>query len=165
MTQQGFSIRLNGIIGFLFLILMMVALFFIAKGIFTVLAWMAPVLLVGALLINYRTILNYLKFMLGLLQRNPLSGIIGIVLSVIGFPVLCGVLFGKSIFDRKVRKLQQAYEQHEQGEYVEYEDVTHTEPDTRFDLPPLKKESSPEPEPAPKKENKEPESNRYEDLF
>ena len=91
MAIQGFNIRLNGIIGFAFMVLLFVGLFFIAKGVFTVLAWVAPVLIILALLINYRTVLNYLKFMLGLLQRNPVGGIIGILLSFFGFPILAGV--------------------------------------------------------------------------
>lgn len=136
------------------MVLFFVALFFIAKGIFTVLAWIAPVLIILALIINYRTIVNFLKYMLALLKRNPFGGIVGILLSVIGFPILAGVLFGKSILDRKVRKLQQAYQEREQGEFVEYEEVIHEEEDTKLDLPPIQKE------PAPKKED-----NRYEDLF
>jgi energy-coupling factor transporter transmembrane protein EcfT len=160
MATQGFSIRLNGIIGFVFMVLVFVALFFVAKGIFTVLAWIAPVLIGLALLINYRTILNYLKFMLSLLQRNPLGGIIGILLSFFGFPILAGVLFGKSILDRKVRKLNEAYQARQEAEYVEYEEVIKPEKETKLDLPPLKKDSPIlEEEPPAKKDN------RYEDLF
>jgi energy-coupling factor transporter transmembrane protein EcfT len=154
MSQQTFSIRINGIIGFIFMVLIFVALFFVAKGIFTLLAWVAPVLIVLALLINYKTILNYLKFMWSLLKRNPLGGIIGILLSVVGFPILAGVLFGKSILDRKVKKLQQAYQAREQGEFVEFEEVIRPEQEKKLDLPPIEKE------PAPKKED-----NRYENLF
>ena len=115
MATQGFNIRFNGIIGFAFMVLLFVGLFFIAKGVFTVLAWVAPVLIILALLINYRTVLNYLKFMLGLLQRNPVGGIIGILLSFFGFPILAGVLFGKSILDRKVKKLKEAYQAEKDG--------------------------------------------------
>jgi len=154
MAQQNFSIRINGIIGFIFMVLVFVALFFVAKGIFTVLSWIAPVLIVLALLINYRTILNYFKYMWSLLRRNPLGGIIGILLSVVGFPILAGVLFGKSILDRKVSKLQQAYQAKEQEEYVEFEEVIRADQEKKLDLPPI------ENEPAPKKED-----NRYENLF
>jgi hypothetical protein len=160
MATQGFSIKLNGIIGFIFMVMIFVGLFFVAKGIFTVLAWIAPVLIGLALLINYRTILNYLKFMLSLLQRNPLGGIIGILLSVFGFPILAGVLFGKSIFDRKVRKLNAAYQAREEGEFVEYEEVIKPEKESKLDLPPLKKEP-----PIIEKESPSKKDNRYEDLF
>lgn len=153
MATQGFNIRFNGIIGFAFMVLLFVGLFFIAKGVFTVLAWVAPVLIILALLINYRTVLNYLKFMLGLLQRNPVGGIIGILLSFFGFPILAGVLFGKSILDRKVKKLNEAYQAEKEGEFVEFEEIIKPERETKLDLPPMEKQ-------APVKKD-----NQYEDLF
>ncbi|HSF87904.1 MAG TPA: hypothetical protein VLA46_00710 [Saprospiraceae bacterium] len=153
MATQGFNIRFNGIIGFAFMVLLFVGLFFIAKGVFTVLAWIAPVLIILALLINYRTVLNYLKFMLGLLQRNPVGGIIGILLSFFGFPILAGVLFGKSILDRKVKKLHEAYRAEKDGEFVEFEEIIKSERETKLDLPPMEKQ-------APVKKD-----NQYEDLF
>jgi hypothetical protein len=152
MATQGFNIRFNGIIGFAFMVLLFVGLFFIAKGVFTVLAWIAPVLIILALLINYRTVLNYLKFMLGLLQRNPVGGIIGILLSFFGFPILAGVLFGKSILDRKVKKLNEAYQAEKDGEFVEFEEIIKSERET-------KRSSSMEKQAPVKKDN------QYEDLF
>ena len=155
MTTQGFNIKFNGIIGFVFLVLLFVGLFFLAKGIFTLLAWISPVLIVGALLINYRTIINYFRFILSLLQRNILTGIVAIILSVIGFPILSGVLFGKAILDRKVKKFVQAHKAREQAEFVDYEEVIPQKKETTLDLPPLEKET-----PAPKAKD-----NRYEELF
>lgn len=155
MTTQSFNIKFNGIIGFIFLVISFVALFFLAKGIFTVLSWIAPVLIVGALIINYRTIINYFRFMLSLLQRNPLTGIVAVILSVIGFPILSGVLFGKAILDRKVKKLVEAHHAKEQDEYVDYEEVIPQKKEQTLDLPPLEKEAT-----APKAKD-----NRYEDLF
>jgi hypothetical protein len=63
------------------------------------------------------------------------------------------MLFGKSILDRKVRKLEQAYGQRIQDEYVEFEEVVRKEDDTVIELPPLKEKSKPEP------------GNPYKDLF
>ena len=153
MKGQGFSIRLNGIIGFVVLVGVLALLFFAAKGIFNLLALAAPVLIVLALIINYKTIINYFRFILGLLHRNPLGGIIAILLSVVGFPILSGVLFGKAILDRKVKRLQQAHEANEKGEEVDYEEVIRPEREDSLKLPPLEK---------PKPEAKE---NPYKDLF
>jgi hypothetical protein len=153
MNGQGFSVRGNGIFGFIFLVLLLVGLFFLAKSIFTLLAWASPVLIVGALILNPRTVLNYLKFVLSLVQRNPLAGIIAIILSVIGFPVLSGVLFGKAILDRKVRRLHSAHEASQAAEYVDYEEVIKPEKKDALDLPPLEKQST------------EKKDNRYENLF
>lgn len=155
MSTQGFNLKFNGIIGFVFLMMLFVALFFLAKGLFTILTWISPVLIIGALIINYRTIINYFRFMLSLLQRNILTGIVAIILSVIGFPILSGVLFGKAILDRKVKKFVQAHKAREQAEFVGYEEVIPQKKETTLDLPPLEKET-----PAPKAKD-----NRYEDLF
>ena len=153
MKDQGFAVRTNGIFGFIFMMLILVALFFIAKGIFKLLALISPVLIIGALIINYRTIINYFKFILSLLKRSALTGIIATLLSIVGFPILAGVLFGKAIIDRKVRKLQQAYKEREEGEFVQYEEIIRDKRDEEMDLPPLEK-------PKPQKKD-----NRYEDLF
>lgn len=153
MKGQGFAVRTNGIFGFIFMVLILVALFFIAKGIFKLLALISPVLIIGALIINYRTIINYFKFILSLLKRSALTGIIAILLSIVGFPILAGVLFGKAILDRKVRKLQQEHRAREEGEFVQYEEIIRDKRDEEMDLPPLEK-------PHPQKKD-----NRYEDLF
>lgn len=153
MKNQGFAVRSNGIFGFVFLILILVVLFFIAKGIFKLLALAAPLLIIGALIINYRTILNYFKFILSILQRSVLTGIIAILLSVVGFPILAGVLFGKAILDRKVRKLQRERKAMEEGEYVPYEEVIRNEKEEDLELPPFDESE------------RKPKDNRYGDLF
>ncbi|MEO6131522.1 MAG: hypothetical protein ABIQ02_06715 [Saprospiraceae bacterium] len=153
MAGQGFSVKGNGIFGIIFMVLFFVALFFIAKGIFTILLWLSPVLFIGALIINHKTVWNYLKFLLSLVQRHVLAGIIAIILSVIGFPVLSGVLFGKAFFDRKMRRLHQAHTSRESSEFVDYEEVIKPARRSDLELPPLEKK---EPE---KKDN------RYEKLF
>jgi len=153
MKGQGFGIRLNGIMGFIFMIAFLAVVFLVIRGLWKLLYFAAPVLIILALIINYRTVLNYLKFVFGLLHRNVLSGIMMILLSVVGFPFLSGILFGKSILDRKVRKLQEAHHEREQGELVDYEEVIKPEREDNLNLPPLEKQ---------KTEAKE---NPYKDLF
>lgn len=122
-----FQIRANGIIGLAMVILFFIALFFIARGIFTLLAWLAPALIIGALLINYRTVLGFLKYLWNLLRRNPLMGILVVILTIIGFPIVSGFLFGKSIFDRKVRKIEAEMRRHREGELIDYEEIREEE--------------------------------------
>ncbi len=153
MATQGFNIKINGIIGFVFMVVVFVIFIGVAKALFKFSLIIAAVLIVLALLINYRTVLGYLKFILSLLKRNVLGGVIGIVLRVIGFPILAGVLFGKSILDRKVKKIKAEYQTEKEGEFVEYEEVIKTNRETKLDLPPMEKQ-------APVKKD-----NQYEDLF
>lgn len=115
MDSKGFSIKGNGLFGIVFLVLILFALFFIVKGIFKILTIVSPILFIAALIINYRTVVNYAKFVLSLLQRSPLTGILAIILSIIGFPVLSGVLLGKAILDRKVRRFRDQRENEARG--------------------------------------------------
>lgn len=139
MSRQGFGFRFTGFMGFIMMVLFFVALFLIIRGLWKLLYIASPVLILLALVINYRTVLNYLRFIFGLLQRNILSGIIAIVLSIIGFPFLSAALFGKAILDRKVNKLRKAHQAQQQGEFVDYEEVIRPEREDKLDLPPMEK--------------------------
>jgi len=153
MKGQIHSMRPTGIFGVIFVVLLLTGLFFLAKGIFTILLWLSPFFIIGAIVLNYKTVIGYLRFVLSVFQRNPLAGIIVTVLSIIGFPVLSGVLFAKAFFDRKIRRLQRVHEANEAAEYVPYEEVIKPESSDSLDLPPLEKEQ------AEKKDN------RYDNLF
>lgn len=152
MSARVLFLRPNGLLGLVLMIAMFVALFFVAKGVFTLLSYIAPALIILAAIIHYKTLVNYLKYMLGLLRRRPFVGIIGVLLSVVGFPVLSAVLFGKAILDRKVGKLQQAYAKREQDEYVDFEEIVRKEDKDVLDLPPIEQQ-----EKTPK--------NPYKDIF
>ncbi len=132
--QGGFQIGFNFIVSIVIAIGVLVALFFMARVVYWALAWIAPVLLVLTLIINYRTVLNFGKWLWQLLTRSPLMGILAIILIVIGFPVVAAFLFGKSFIDRRMRQYME-----EQGmidEYVEYEEVPDDDP---LELPQLDK--------------------------
>ena len=143
----------SSIFSILTMVLIFVALFFVAQGIFNILAWLAPILLIATVLIDYKVILNYGKWLLNLLRKDVLMGIGGVLLTVFGFPIIAGFLFGKALLYRKAKKMNQAYEEQHEGEFLEYEEIQEEEP-TTFELPMLEKEEKP-----PKK------SNDYEQLF
>ena len=137
--------------GIIILILGFVALFFVAKGIFTILSWVAPILLILTLIIDYTVIVDFGKYILKLFKNNFLTGILAVLLTVIGFPIVSGFLFFKSIFKRKIGKMM---EQHAPKEiYADYEVVE--EEEDFLELPEIQKQA----------EKKEPEDNEYDDLF
>ena len=153
MTNQGFSVKGKGIFGFLIMVAILFVIFIIAKAIFKLLYIASPVLLIGALIINYRTVINYFKFLISLVRRNALAGIIAILLSVLLYPVVLLVLFGKAIMDRRIRMLKREHKLREEGEYVNYEEVSRHRPDESLDLRDFDR-------PEPKKPD-----NQYKDLF
>lgn len=120
--QSKFEITIQGILGLVSVIAIFVLLFFIASGIFRILSWAAPFLLVAALIINYRTVLGYGGFLIDLLRRRLLLGLLAVLLTIVGFPVVIGFLFGKALIDRRIRKMY--LDMDEKDEFVEYEDLT-----------------------------------------
>ena len=137
MNQEngGFRITFNTITSFIVMVAFFVLLFFIARGVFQILAFLAPVLIIAAILINYRTVTGFLKFLWNLVNRRPLMGILAIILTVLGFPVVSGILFGKSLLDRRMRQFIEAQEPRE--EFTEYEEVF--DENESLELPPLEK--------------------------
>ncbi|RLD21063.1 MAG: hypothetical protein DRI69_04980 [Bacteroidetes bacterium] len=116
--QPGFS----SVIGFLVAVGFFILLFFMMRGIFTILAWAAPFLLIAAVLINYHTIINFGKWLYRLIRGNPIVGIVAVVLCVFGFPVVSGFLFGKALLDRKMQRLLE--EKNPQDEFIDYEEIS-----------------------------------------
>jgi len=138
--------------------LVFVALYFVAKSVFTILSWIAPLLLLGAAIIDYTVILDYGKWLLKLLKENLMLGVGAVLLTVFGFPVIAGFLFGKAWLYRKMKGLKAEYETKTQGEYSEYEEIVEEKPET-LELPPLPKE------PLPKREKLGNQGNEYDQLF
>lgn len=98
----------------------MVLAYFIFKGIFTVLSFVAPVLLIITAIMDFSVITDYIKFVLKLLKDNPLMGIIGIILTVLAFPFVAGFLFFRAMMRRTIKKAQEQQE----PKYADFEDVT-----------------------------------------
>ena len=162
--QSPFSSVWGVIVG----VALLFALFILARGIFNLLALAAPFLLIGALIVNYKTVINYGKWIVNQLSSNTIVGIEAIILTIVAFPLAAAFLFGKSFLDRKIGKVMDRVAQRSQEEYVEYEEVqeeydtleldTYQEVKEKF-----KTEFDQAPEPKPEKEKIE--KNDYEDLF
>lgn len=136
--MKQWKVEVNHWMGIVMMVVFFVFLFFILGGLFRILAWAAPVLLILALLINYRTVINFARSIIRLLVNNLLWGILAIVLVVLGFPLVAGYLFVRSLLDRKVRKLEKDYLRRKKGEFIEYEEVDEKD---RLDLPNLPPQS------------------------
>ncbi|MEO0776858.1 MAG: hypothetical protein AAFW73_20305 [Bacteroidota bacterium] len=151
----------NSIRSILFLVLFFVALFFVARGIFTLLSWVAPVLLILTLVLDYKTIIDYGKWLGRLIRKDLLMGVGAIILTVVGFPVIAGFLFFKALIRRKVGQVKKDMEERAAGQYIEFEEVESTtyEP---LELPPL---DTPQAEPEPQPETRRSTKNDYDDLF
>lgn len=128
----------NAIVGVIFLVAVLFLLFWLAKSIFTILAWIAPALLIAAVIIDYQSVLGYGKWLLHNLRHRTLNGIIYTLLTIVGFPVVSFFLFGKALLKKKMKTLEKAHEQKREGIYTEYEIMEENTP--TLELPPLKKQ-------------------------
>ncbi len=138
--SKGYS-GTNAIIGIVFLVLAMMAVFWLAKSIFSILAWAAPLLLIATLIIDYRVIINYGKWLMNLLKSNLVSGILFSLLTIVGFPVVSVLLLGRALLNKKVKSLQQEFQQKEQAEFTDYE-IVEEEIITPLELPELERRKS-----------------------
>lgn len=118
-SNNPFSSIIGVVLGVLFLL----GLFFVARFIFTILYYLSPIMLIAALVIDYRTVTNYGKWLLDKVKANPLLGIGGILLTVLAFPLVCLFLLGKALLKKKVREVEQEAERQREGEYTEFEEL------------------------------------------
>ena len=128
----------------------LVALFFIARFIFRILYFLSPLFLIAALVIDYKVVLNFGKWLINLVKQNAVLGIGAIVLSVFGFPLVSVYLAGRALFNKRIKEAEQAYETRTKGEIVDFEEL---------DSEPLQLRELEEDTPKRK------ENNEYEDLF
>lgn len=113
------------------------ALFFLAKGMFWLLSWVAPVLLIITLIIDYNIVKNFFVFIWKLLNDNPVMGILAVLMVIFAYPFVAGYLFVKALGVRTIKKAI-GNVQKEQNSYTDYEEVD-DEDDSFLDLPSLKK--------------------------
>lgn len=141
-----------GIILFLFL------LSFILSGLFTILKWATPVLLILAAFFDYTVFIDFGKFILKLLKDNLLFGILAIVLTVVGFPVVSGYLFFKAY----ARKNLKAFQKEQEPKFSKYEEVVETESEDNFNPDAFKFKQI---EKQPKSNESSKARGEYDDLF
>ncbi|MBK7406851.1 MAG: hypothetical protein IPL49_12695 [Saprospirales bacterium] len=145
-NRKEFQIKGNTWGAILVLVIAFIAVFFIAKSIFWLLSLVAPVLLIAAVIIDYKVLTNYINWLVSLAKRNLLVGLGAIALSIIGYPVVFALLLGRALMNRKLKQIEKQQQVHRDGELVDFEELESQAP------PPLE---------LPKEE---PEAG-YEDMF
>jgi hypothetical protein len=111
------------IIGVAVVVLFILGLFWALRMAFTLLYYLSPVLLIAALIIDYRVVLNYFKWLRDTFRRNAISGVIIGVLSAVGFPVLFAYFLTRALLNKQVKKAKAEYERKRDGDLVDYEEL------------------------------------------
>jgi hypothetical protein len=133
------SFRFDSIFGVLLMVAFLVGMFFILRGLFWLLSFVAPVLLIAAFIMDRSVVINYIKWIGKTLKTNPLAGIAAIVFSILGYMLVCPYLFAKAFFKKKIKDAQQRYEQEKQGELIDFEELESKPNKETLTLPRLEK--------------------------
>ena len=86
-------------------------------------AFLSPIMLIAALVIDYTVVTDYLKWVRNTFRRDAIAGVIIGILSVIGFPVLSGYFLARALLKKQVKKAKAEYERKRDGDLVEYEEL------------------------------------------
>jgi hypothetical protein len=142
--------KFDSFAGILLLVMFFVALFFVLSGIFWVLKYVAPVLLVAAFIIDKSVVIGYGKWLLETLKNNPIIGIGAILLTILGYTVVFPFLFAKALFKKKIKKVTKQFEEQAgasrgftrpKEEFVDYEEVSsETHDEKPLELPRIEKQ-------------------------
>ena len=127
----------GAIIGLVVLFGLLYLLFNIVSIGWTILGFVAPVLLIISLILNRNVALNFGKMLLNTIKTDPLKGIMYSVLSFVGHPLLFLYFFVKSYMTSKVKKKvdKNLLDKKQNKAYTEYEEVE--DDDDFLELPDL----------------------------
>jgi len=162
--NNGFGCLLIGVLG-------AVAFFLILRGLYTLLYWIAPVLLILALIIRWQVFPATFRNWANTLTRNPLSAILQLAFAVLAFPLFSLYMFLLALGGNKVDELKNQFKSQEpniappEEEFVDFEEIEsrpkstpHNEP---LEPPIIIRE---EPTPPRREDGKNPD-NPYDQLF
>ncbi len=125
------------------MIMGMILLFYLAKGVFTILAWVAPVLILLTLIINHKVIVNYGKWIFNQYRNQNWPVALGATaLTVLAFPFVSLFLFGKAMIMKKITEafpegVGQPAHSRKEDNFVDYEEIV----EDPLELPDLPKET------------------------
>ncbi len=123
----------------LILVLFFTFIYFITKGLFYIFSWLSPVLLLGALIINYRVVTEFIRWIWSTIVRQPLYGLLLLALLVFAYPFTAAYLFFKALGQKSHSQQPnpssgRPYEfrgWQDTTEDIEYEEVETTSPQTQ----------------------------------
>lgn len=109
----------------IFIALLLVAGYYVLKGLYFLLWWAAPALLVLALIVNWRVFPRTVTSWLDTLESRPLHAIIEAAFAVIAFPFFTLWLFLKAVGTRRADRMQRQFRgsSSKQDEYTDYEEI------------------------------------------
>lgn len=150
MNRRSSAFKIDSFAGLLIMVAFLIGLFFFLRILFKILAWVSPILLIAAFIIDRSVVINYVKWIGKLFSRNPIMGIGAALLSVLGYAVLGPFLFAKALLKKKVKDMGKQFEEQagragaftrQKEEFVDYEEVSSEMKDEKpLELPRIEKQ-------------------------
>ena len=112
--------QFGGIIGIVMMAVIIIGLFFVLRGIFNLLYFLAPVLLIATLIVDYKVVLNYIKQLGGLFKRNPLYGLGAAAFTFFLYPIVFTVLLFRAVTGKKLTQFSKGTSNED---FVDYEEL------------------------------------------
>ncbi|NBB88654.1 MAG: hypothetical protein GVX96_02555 [Bacteroidetes bacterium] len=112
------------IIGLLLFAAFMIGIFYLIKGLYAIMLYIAPILAISILFIDYKTYVAYGKWLKRKFQRDILSGISWTLVSIVGFPFVLFILLYRAVFLKGIQSSKNPY-QHpfsKKKDYIEYQE-------------------------------------------
>lgn len=122
-VRFGNNNPLGLVIGIILLIAIVYGLIKLTQWIFSLLYYVAPLLLIATLIIDVNVVKNFIGNLRDLARRNPPLGIAAIALSLVFFPIPIAWLFYKAVTKRQVKKYQETQRRIEEGDLVDFEEL------------------------------------------
>lgn len=122
-NRRGGGNPIGNWIGIIMIAVVLIGLFIVGRAIFNMLYFIAPLLLIATLVIDYKVVLSYIKQLGGLFAKNPLYGIGATALTFFFYPIVFVVLLFRAFTGKKISQFQANAEEERQGEFVEYEEL------------------------------------------
>lgn len=112
----------------IFLVLAVVGGYYLLQGLYYLLLWAAPALLVLALIVNWRVYPDTVKNWVNTLAVNPAGALLSLALVLLLFPFFSLYLLLKAITYRRMEQIGREFGQNPstrdlEDEYTEYEEI------------------------------------------
>ncbi len=113
----------RSITGIVVMIVFFIGMFIIARFVLKLLYWLSPLLFIGALILDYKTVVGYGQWLIKLVRRNTVTGVLAIVASLIFFPFVSAYLLGKAYLSKKSKDIQEEQRRQREGDLIDFEEM------------------------------------------
>jgi len=122
MSGRGLS-PFGTILVLLFLALFIVGIFLFFGLMLRLLYFIGPVLLLVAVVLDYKAVMGYLGTLGRRIKQRPVEGILVLGLNLLAYPLVAVFLLGQILIRRRLSTYEREMRRGEEGELADYEEL------------------------------------------